>query len=118
MRAQMSTTMILDYLGISIDSDAAQDLSFIANVKLADTNENYVLVMKNGILLYKENTQEENPDVTWTTTRQDLGAMMLQSEDGPETREKTIQQEGDTDLLEKMCSFMSSYDWFFNIIEP
>lgn len=118
LRAQMSTTMILDYLGICIDSNAAQDLSFMANLKLKDSDESYVLIMKNGILLYEENTQNENPDVTWTTTKQGLGALMLQGDDAPETRKKAIQQEGNTDLLEKMCSYMSSYDWFFNIIEP
>lgn len=118
MRAQMSTTMILDYLGISIDSDAAADLSFTANLKLTDTKENHVLIMKNGILLYEKNAQEEKPDVTWTTTRQGLGAMMVQGEDGKAARTKLIRQTGNTELLEKMCSYMSSYDWFFNIIEP
>lgn len=118
LNAQMSNTMILDYLGICIDSNKAQHLSFTANLNLTDSGEKYVLVVKNGVLLYEKDAQRKNPDVTWTTTKRGLAAMMPQVKNGKAARAKLIKQTGDTTLLEKFCSYMSSYDWFFNIVEP
>ena len=61
----MTPDMILDYLGIFVDTTKISDLTFTANIILPEGN--YVLRVKNGILLYQKDTQDPDADVTWTT---------------------------------------------------
>ena len=49
--SHMTTEMILDYIGILVDTEKIHDLSFTANIILPD--ENYVMRVKNGIVLYQ-----------------------------------------------------------------
>ena len=63
----MTPEMILDYLGILVDTTKVPDLTFTANLILPEGN--YVLRVKNGVLLYQKDTQDADADVTWTTKK-------------------------------------------------
>ena len=60
----------MEYMGILIDTMKVKDLSFTANIVLPD--ENYVLVVKNGVVMYRKNTSLEDADVTWKTNEKGL----------------------------------------------
>ena len=66
----MTPDMILDYLGILVDTAKVSDLTFTANLILPEGN--YVLRVKNGVLLYQKGIQDADADVTWTTKRAGL----------------------------------------------
>ncbi len=66
----MTPDMILDYLGIFVDTTKISDLTFTANIILPEGN--YVLRVKNGVLLYQKDAQDADADVTWTTKRAGL----------------------------------------------
>ena len=56
----MTPEMMLDYLGIRTDSNAAQDLNLKINLKITDTGENYLLTVHSGVLLYQAGVQEDD----------------------------------------------------------
>lgn len=113
--SHMTPEMILEYMGILIDTMKVKDLSFTANIVLPD--ENYVLVVKNGVVMYRKNTSLEDADVTWTTNEKGLLAIISKNE---EQISDLIVQEGDEKYLKKLTDAIetiSDYK-YFNIVEP
>ncbi len=113
--AQMSTPLMLDYFGICLDSSAAQDLNFTANLIVTDTSEQFCLIIKSGVLLYQENVITDDADVTWTMPKAGLFAIM---QGNVQAQEQLVQTQGDTSLLTRFCSFLTTFTPLFNIIEP
>ena len=113
--SHMTPDMILDYLGILVDTTKIPDLTFTANLILPEGN--YVLRVKNGVLLYQKDTQEPNADVTWTTKRAGLLSVVQKN---AENVAALIEQEGDETCLTRLMDAVtvtSEYK-YFNIIEP
>ena len=111
----MTPDMILDYLGIFVDTTKISDLIFTANIILPEGN--YVLRVKNGVLLYQKDTQDADADVTWTTKRAGLLSIVQKN---AENVAALIQQEGDETCLTRLMDAVtvtSEYK-YFNIIEP
>lgn len=113
--AHMTPEMILDYLGILVDTDKVPELTFTANIVLPIGN--YVLRVKNGVLLYEKNTLADDADVTWTTNRAGLLAIVQKNPDGVAS---LITQDGDEAYLTQLMDAVTvAADYkFFNIIEP
>ena len=111
----MTPDMILDYLGIFVDTTKISDLTFTANIILPEGN--YVLRVKNGILLYQKDTQDPDADVTWTTKRAGLLSIVQKN---AENAAALIEQEGDETCLTRLMDAVtvSSEYKYFNIIEP
>ena len=111
--SHMTPDMILDYLGILVDTTKIPDLTFTANLILPEGN--YVLRVKNGVLLYQKDTQDA--DVTWTTKRAGLLSIIQKN---AENVAALIQQEGDETCLTRLMDAVtvSSEYKYFNIIEP
>ena len=113
--SHMTPDMILDYLGILVDTTKIPDLTFTANLILPEGN--YVLRVKNGVLLYQKDTQDADADVTWTTKRAGLLSVVQKN---AENVAALIQQEGDETCLTRLMDAVtvtSEYK-YFNIIEP
>ena len=113
--SHMTPDMILDYLGILVDTTKIPDLTFTANLILPEGN--YVLRVKNGVLLYQKDTQDADADVTWTTKRAGLLSIIQKN---AENVAALIQQEGDETCLTRLMDAVtvtSDYK-YFNIIEP
>ena len=111
----MTPDMILDYLGIFVDTTKISDLIFTANIILPEGN--YVLHVKNGVLLYQKGTQDADADVTWTTKRAGLLSIVQKN---AENAAALIEQEGDETCLTRLMDAVtvtSEYK-YFNIIEP
>ena len=111
----MTPEMIMQYLGIFTDSKKIEDLSFTANIVLPEVS--YVLVVKNGVILYEEGSLHDEADTTWTTTRQGLFAIAQNDREGVE---KLVTQDGDTTLLDQLlaANTAAEKDMYFNIVEP
>ena len=111
----MTPDMILDYLGIFVDTTKISDLIFTANIILPEGN--YVLRVKNGVLLYQKDAQDADADVTWTTKRAGLLSIVQKN---AENVAALIEQEGDETCLTRLMDAVtvtSKYK-YFNIIEP
>ena len=113
--SHMTPDMILDYLGILVDTTKVSDLSFTANIILPEGN--YVLRVKNGVLLYQKDAQDADADVTWTTKRAGLLSI---AQKNAASAAALIEQEGDETCLTRLMDAVtvtSEYK-YFNIIEP
>lgn len=111
----MTPDMILDYLEIFVDTTKISDLIFTANIILPEGN--YVLRVKNGVLLYQKDAQDADADVTWTTKRAGLLSIVQKN---AENVAALIEQEGDETCLTRLMDAVtvtSEYK-YFNIIEP
>ena len=111
----MTPDMILDYLEIFVDTTKISDLTFTANIILPEGN--YVLRVKNGVLLYQKDAQDADVDVTWTTKRAGLLSIVQKN---AENVAALIEQEGDETCLTRLMDAVtvtSEYK-YFNIIEP
>lgn len=111
----MTPEMIMQYLGIYTDSMKIQDLSFTANIVLPE--DSYVMVVKNGVILYEKGSLHDEADTTWTTTREGLFAIAQNNKEGIEA---LVTQEGDTTLLDQLmeANTVAEQDIFFPIAEP
>ena len=89
-----------------------QDAPDTANIILPEGN--YVLRVKNGVLLYQK---DADADVTWTTKRAGLLSIVQKN---AENVAALIEQEGDETCLTRLMdevTVTSEYK-YFNIIEP
>ena len=113
--AHMSPEMIFEYIGILADTEKIADLTFTANVVLPTGN--YVLRVKNGVVLYQKNTLANDADVTWTTNRMGLLSIVQKNANGIAA---LVAQEGDETCLTRLVdaiTVIAQYR-FFNIVEP
>jgi alkyl sulfatase BDS1-like metallo-beta-lactamase superfamily hydrolase len=113
--SHMTPEMIMQYLGIYTDSNKIEDLSFTANIVLPE--ESYVLVVKNGVVLYEQGSLHEMADVVWTTNRKGLFGIATNNR---EVIDAEVTQEGDTTLLDQLMegNTVADMDIFYHIIEP
>jgi alkyl sulfatase BDS1-like metallo-beta-lactamase superfamily hydrolase len=111
----MTPLMILQYLGIVTDTMKIPDLTFTANIILPDSS--YVMLVRDGVILYETGELKDDPDVTWTTTKAGLFAIANKDE---EAIDKLVVQSGDETLLPKLLKGVTGFgdDRFFNIVEP
>ena len=115
IKMQMTTELMLDYMGICLDSDTAQDLNATVNLRITDRDEQYLLTLRSGVLLYQPDTQSESADATWTMPSAGMFAILSLNE---ESMNSLIEQEGDTALLGDMCEHLTASYPYFSIVEP
>ena len=110
----MSPEMMMDYLGILLDANAAQDLNLKINLDFTD-EEPYLLTVESGVVLYQKGAKAPDADATLTMPR--LGMFSILGGD-KEQQKKAIHIEGDQDVITKLTEHMVEFEFFFNIIEP
>ncbi len=113
--SHMGTDLMLDYFGICLDSNAAQDMNCTVDLVVTDTNEQFRLIVRAGVLLYQEGAAEDAADAVWTTPRAGLFAIMQGNADAVA---QLVRVEGDAALLTRFCSHLTAFSTNFNIIEP
>ena len=113
-RLSMTAEMMLDYIRICTDSEAAQNAPLSLNLILTDTGESFYIKRVSGVLLYCKGVTDESADATVTCTKLQLLNIMLGSHD---LLEGTA-VEGDTSVVEGLPKFMTPTVPTFNIIEP
>lgn len=93
----MDTQTMLDYMGIMLDSTKLADKSFTVNLQVTD-EQNYLLKVHHGVLLYYLGEEDENVDLTIKTKRTGILAIAARNEDGMskliESVEETVRKLG------------------------
>lgn len=112
---QMDMQTTLDYMGIMLDSTKLADKSFTINLQVAN-DQNYLLKVHHGVLLYYPDEQDENADITITTKKAGVLAIAACNEDGISKLVESV--EGDQELYKVFCESMTPLSLYFNIIEP
>jgi len=114
VRKKMGSELMLNYIDICLDNNAAQDLNFTANLILTDTGEKYLLTVKAGVLVYQKGEQSPNADVTWTMPKEGLFTVLTKNK----AAQKNIRQEGNKELLGQLTDYIVIFNPYFPIIEP
>lgn len=112
---QMDMQTTLDYMGIMLDSTKLADKSFTINLQVTN-DQNYLLKVHHGVLLYYPDEQDENADITITTKKAGILAIAACNEDGISKLIESV--EGDQELYKAFCESMTPLSLYFNIIEP
>lgn len=112
---QMDMQTSLDYMGIMLDSTKLADKSFTINLQVTN-DQNYLLKVHHGVLLYYPDEQDENADITITTKKAGILAIAACNEDGISKLVESV--EGDQELYKAFCESMTPLSLYFNIIEP
>ncbi|MCL1821110.1 MAG: MBL fold metallo-hydrolase [Oscillospiraceae bacterium] len=113
MLRAMESYMVFDYMGIHLDSNAAQDLNMKINFNVTG-DADYLVTVKSGVLLYQKNASAADADATVTLPKQAVALLL-----SPESDENgLIEIEGDTAVLQTLAEHMAEFEPIFNIIEP
>ncbi len=119
MLRNMTTSMVLDYMGILLNKSAVADDDFTINLQITDTAEEWVLRLKHGAMLKYENHQIADADLTIATPHAAL--FLLLTQDG-ESFQQFAQLTGDVTCLDRLVDnlneFPATAPSAFNIVEP
>ena len=109
---EMTIAMLLDYIGIMSDANAAQNDDLTLNLTVTDVNEQFYVTRKNGILLSYPGENHPDAQASVTCKRLQLFALMTGQQAGQ------VQISGDPTVLKRLLAYASKFEKTFNVIEP
>ena len=109
---EMTVDMLLDYIAILTDANAAQNDDVTLNLIVTDVNEKFYVTRKNGILLSYPGENHPDAQASVTCKRLQLLALMQGQQAGQ------IQISGDPTVLKRLLAYASKFEKTFNVIEP
>ena len=109
---EMTVDMLLDYISILTDANAAQNDDVTLNLIVTDVNEKFYVTRKNGILLSYSGENRPDAQATVTCKRLQLLALMQGQQAGQ------MQVSGDATALKRLLAYASKFEKTFNVIEP
>ena len=115
VQRKMGVDLMLEYLGIRLDSSAVEDLNGTVNLVVTDTGEEFVLTLRAGVLLYQEGVQAADADAVWRMPKAALFALLQGSADTVRAQAEIQDEAG---LLEAVCGHVVVFTPDFAIIEP
>ena len=111
----MDAQTMLDYMGIMLDAEKLADRSFTVHLKL-EGDDDYLLKLHHGVLLYYNGSSAEDADLTLSTVRAGILAI---ANGNQENIEKLVTLEsGEDALFTALCESMVAPELYFHIIEP
>jgi alkyl sulfatase BDS1-like metallo-beta-lactamase superfamily hydrolase len=114
----MSLDQIFDFLAIRLNGPRAAGKEMTLNFTFTDTNQNYTLKLKNGVLNHFSKLAEK-PDATYTLTRADLDNILLgQAKTEDLLKEGKIKVEGESGKVAELLGLLDTFDFWFDIITP
>ena len=109
---EMTVDMLLDYIAILTDANAAQNDDVTLNLIVTDVNEKFYVARKNGILLSYPGENRPDAQASVTCKRLQLLALMQGQQAGQ------VQISGDATALKRLLAYASKFEKTFNVIEP
>ena len=109
---EMTVDMLLDYIAILTDANAAQNDDVTLNLTVTDVNEKFYVTRNNGILFAYPGENRPDAQATVTCKRLQLLALMQGQQAGQ------VQISGDATALKRLLAYVSKFEKTFNVIEP
>ena len=115
----MTTEMLLDFMGIRLNSPKAGDTELRINLVTTDPSERYLVTVQNGVLIHTTDKQSPDADATVTTTRRSFGDVVrgVATLDDAVT-DGSVEIAGDSSAFEKLLSLLDNFSPSFNILTP
>ena len=111
----MDAQTMLDYMGIMLDAEKLADRSFTVHLKL-EGDDDYLLKIHHGVLLYYRGAPEEGADLTLSTVR--AGILAIANGDSESIEKLVTVEGGDQTLFTTLCESMTAPALYFHIVEP
>ena len=111
--------MFFDLLAVRLIGPRASGKTITLNAHFTDIDEQYVLIVENGVLNYAKGKQSAQANATLTTTRAALDRIVLGETTAAEALaagEAVI--EGDATKLAEFLSLLDTFEFWFNIATP
>ncbi len=119
MLREMTAAMMFDYMGIMLDKQAMAEYDFVINVALTDDAQQYMLRIKNGVVLVYSDVLSDQADISITCPKNALFYLLTNNQDGIA---QAVHVEGDAALFALFTQSMNQIPTVgavtFNIIEP
>ena len=117
--ASVPTEMFLDFLGVRFNPDGADDLDITINLRFTDTNENFVLRLKNSVLNNIPNKLDDDPNAEMIMTRQVFDLIASRERSMPmEIAKGNIKVKGNPLGVLNVFRRLDDFDPNFNIVLP
>lgn len=115
----MTSDMLLDYMGIRLNSSKAAGKSLRITWVQPDTRETYALEMENSVLVYTPNKSPAESQATLNMKRSDLAnALMGRSSLDAEISSGRARITGDQNQVTSLFAALDSFSLMFPIVEP
>ncbi len=115
----MTTSMLLDYMGILLDKHAMSDENFSFNITVTDTNEKYLVKIQGGVLLKFKNDSDSNAKFSITANKLALSTIVSGKS---QVFLSSVSVTGDVEYAEKLINNLNQLTFgqpaTFNIVEP
>lgn len=119
MVAAMPPESFFDYLSIKLNGPKAAQNPLTVNFNLKDTDQKYLLEIKNGVLNYYPGKNSDKAAFSITLTRQALNSLILrQSKLDEMIKSKSLSLTGNEALLKTFLSLFDNFNPWFNLVEP
>jgi alkyl sulfatase BDS1-like metallo-beta-lactamase superfamily hydrolase len=113
----MSTELLLDFLGIRLDSRMAEGMAFVVNLVTPDNGEQFIIEMSNSTLTNSKGFQSSSADLSITINRSDLELIMSGISTFPDLAgEGKVELEGDASIIQKLQDALVQFSSDFEIM--
>lgn len=115
----MTTEMILDFVAVHLNGPKVGDKNYAFNLEFPDTQEKFLLTVKNGVMNYAKDKTREAVDGSVTLNRSvldDIALGKLKMGNLTESGEVTV--DGDKAKFKEMLSNLDTFNFWFKISEP
>jgi alkyl sulfatase BDS1-like metallo-beta-lactamase superfamily hydrolase len=113
----MSTDLLLDFLGIRLDSRKAEGMAFVVNLVTPDNGEQFIIEMSNSTLTNSKGFQSSSADLSITINRSDLELIMTSISTFPDLAgEGKVKLEGDVSIIQKLQDVLVQFSPDFEIM--
>ena len=113
----MTTGLFLDFLGIRLDSEKADDKAFKINLVTPDNGEQFVVELSNGTLTNIEGFQADDAELTITIDREDLLLTMMGAVSmDDQIKSGKAKLKGDPGILEQLQTMLVQFDLGFELM--
>lgn len=113
VRSAMTTDQIFSLLGTMIDPNIAGDMDISINFNIVDTNEQYLVTIKNGVLMYYNGITSSSPTATLTMNKDALFTLV---DKDIEQAKNIITVGGDANILNTLNSILVRYNNSYDIV--
>ncbi|MEB3259588.1 MAG: alkyl sulfatase dimerization domain-containing protein [Cyanobacteriota bacterium] len=113
----MSTDLLLDFLGIRLDSRKAAGLAFVVNLSTPDNGEQFIIEMSNSTLTNYKGFHSPTADLSIVINRRDLEQIMSGLSTFPAlASEGKVDLEGDATILQTLQEVLVEFRSDFELL--
>ncbi|MEH6564373.1 MAG: alkyl sulfatase dimerization domain-containing protein [Halopseudomonas sp.] len=115
----LTPEQFFDFLAVRLNPNKLTQPRTLINWSFSDTDQDYALTLREGVLTYLSHRKHAEPDVEVAMTAALLVPLGAQPEDFPGMLEQgDIQVSGDSDKLKQMLGALDRFSGSFNIVTP